>query len=128
MIEYYAEDESRLRDELLCFKVLLERAKRLPEDEMQRVLRRIHMFDPLLEEDPWVKEKVAEGELKGELKGARTLLVDFIESRFPSLAEIAQTKATQIEQLEVIHSLSKQLWVAPDEQAARALLEAQTAV
>lgn len=55
-LPHYKNNDDRLRDELLCFKVLLERIKRLPEENLQRVLRRIYMFDPLLEEDPWIQE------------------------------------------------------------------------
>jgi hypothetical protein len=32
------------------------------EAELRRIQRRVHMFDPLLEEDPWVKEKLEERE------------------------------------------------------------------
>ena len=69
MIEYYQQDNDLLRDELICFSVLLRRAQPLPEAQFERVMRRIRMFDQLLEEDPWVKEKIAEGEAKGEAKG-----------------------------------------------------------
>ena len=47
-------NEAHLRDELLCFRVLLVRAQRLPEAEMLRVERRIRMSDLLLEDDPWI--------------------------------------------------------------------------
>lgn len=67
MVQFYGDDEAHLRDELLCFRVLLARAHRLPEAEMLRVERRIRMFDPLLDNDPWVKEKLAEGETRGLL-------------------------------------------------------------
>jgi hypothetical protein len=54
MVKYYEGDDDNLRDELLCFLALLNRAKPLPEAEMETVLRRIRMHDPLLEADPWV--------------------------------------------------------------------------
>src|SRR5215472_14379890 len=69
MVEYYGKDKDSLRDALLCFDVLLRRAKPLPPVQFERVNRRIRMFDQLLEEDPWVKEKVAEGVAKGDAKG-----------------------------------------------------------
>lgn len=52
MVQWYGGNQALLRDELLCFRVLLERAQHLPEAEILRVQRRIRMFDPLLEEDP----------------------------------------------------------------------------
>lgn len=136
MVQFYQENETLLRDELLCFRVLLARAQRLPEAAMLRVERRIRMFDPLLEEDPWVKEKLAEREkrglvegekrglVEGELNNARSTLVRFIQRRFPSLTEIAQTKTAQLCQVDTLNTLIEQLWFAPDEKAAHALLEA----
>ncbi len=56
MVEYYQRNDDHLRDELLCFLALFNRARPLPEAEMETVLRRIRMYDPLLEEDPWVQE------------------------------------------------------------------------
>lgn len=126
MVQYYGDDQAHLRDELLCFLVLLTRAKRLPEAEFLRVERRVRMFDPLLEEDPWVKEKLAEREQRGELKQARDALIRFIQRRFPSLTDIARVRADRINQLETLNTLSEQLWFASDEYAARALLEASS--
>ena len=127
MVQYYAQEEERLRDELFCFQVLLTRAQRLPETQFQRVFRRVRMFDPLLEQDPWVQGKVAEGELRGELKGelksSRGILVNIIRTRFPALAELAQAKAAQVEQPEELHTLIEQCVLAPNEEAARWLLD-----
>lgn len=53
--------------EELNVEVLLARVHRLPEAEMLHAERRIRMFDPLLDNDPWVKEKLAEGETRGLL-------------------------------------------------------------
>ncbi len=86
------------------------------------------MFDPLLEEDPWIQElsaaKEAKGKAEGKLEEARSLLVKFVQKRFPALFVITQTKAAQIDQLDVLHALTEQLWLVPDEQAAGLLLEA----
>jgi|SRR5579859_743193 len=123
MIQYYQEDDELLRDELLCFTVLLRRAQPLPEVQFARVLRRIHMFDQLLEEDPWVKEKVAEGAAKGEAKGASKELLRLVQGRYPALLHLAKARATKGEPLDVLDALIEQLWAASDEQAARSLLE-----
>ncbi len=139
MIEYYQQDDDLLRDELMCFAVLLRRAQPLPEAQFARVLRRIRMFDQLLEEDPWVKEKIAEGEAKGKAKGkaegqaegltygASKELVRLVLGRYPALLHLAKARATKGETLEVLDALIEQLWAAPDEQAARTLLEAYPA-
>ena len=85
------------------------------------------MFDSLLEEDPWVKEKVAEGEAKGMVKGAlkeaRKMLDLIVQKRYPTLIELAKARAIQSKQPSSLNALSEQLWDAADEQAARRLLE-----
>jgi DNA-directed RNA polymerase specialized sigma24 family protein len=85
------------------------------------------MFDPLLEEDPWVKEKVAEGEAKGRAEGkaeaASKELVRLVRRHYPALLDLAKARATKGDAPDVIEALIEQLWDAPNEQAARTLLE-----
>ena len=135
MVHYYGDKESLLRDELLCFRVLFKRAHRLPPAEMVRVERRLRMFDPLLENDPWVQEKLAErearglakgearGETRGELKAARDFVTNLVRRRFPDLAILAEVRALQLEKPESLTLLFNQLVDAPDEQTARVILE-----
>ena len=93
------------------------------------------MFDPLLEEDPWVmkvKERERlEGErrgvLEGELKSSRIILVKIVRKRFPSLAEVAEVRALQLDNPDLLVNLVEQVTVASGEQEARALLEGRTA-
>jgi predicted transposase YdaD len=131
IIEHYQDDQKLLREELLCFKVMLQRAERLAEADMEIVLRRIEMYDPLLEEDPWIKElqkkSLAKGRTKGrtegELKQARATVVRFIQRRFPMHSDLAQAKMLRAKDIEDINALMEQLWVADDEYAVRALLD-----
>jgi hypothetical protein len=122
MIQYYAENEDLLRDELLCFKVLLQRADRLPEVQIERVLRRIRMFDPLLEEDPWVKEKVAEGEAKGKVKGVRESTELYVQTRFPGLMNLFKERLEQIQDPETLQQVQTAMFAAPNEKHARRYL------
>ncbi len=126
MIEYYKDNETRLRDELLCFSVLLRRAHRLPEHDMPAVLERIRMIDPLLREDPWVQSLVAEGRVEGrvegieegELKATRAGLLRVVGLRFPELAALAEKRTACIESIDVLNTLSDQLVICADGQAA----------
>lgn len=131
MVKYYGKNEEALRSELLCFRTLLTRAERLPEAQLERVLRRIQMFDPLLEQDPWVKEKVAEsraqGIAEGELKAFRSIFLNSIKNRFPSLFKIAEERVARIDQPEILSILVEQIFLATDENAARSLLEERRA-
>ena len=131
MIQFYQDDQTLLREELLCFKVMLQRAQRLSEADMEIVLRRIDMYDPLLEEDPWVQglqakslaRGKAEGIVEGELNQARGMAVRFVQRRFPMLTDLAKVKMMHANQVEDVNALIEQLWVAADEYAVRALLE-----
>ena len=143
MVEYYEKHEGRLREELLCFQVLLTRAQRLPEIQIERVLRRVRMFDSLLEEDPWVQAKITESKLKGKAEGlaegkveglavgkvegellsTRSIFVTIVKRRFPDLTGIAETKARQIDQPQMLGLLIDQVLQAEDENAVRGLLE-----
>jgi hypothetical protein len=127
MVQYYQSNEELLRDELLCFRTMLNRAKRLPAPEFKKVDRRLRMFDPLLEEDPWVLEKRAESKAQGiaeeRLRSVRGSVLTTVNTRFPSLIELAETKARQTEQWDALNALFVQLLAANGEQTAREILE-----
>lgn len=118
MIQYYQHDEARLREELLCFRVLLTRARRLPEAEMQRVERRIRMFDPLLEEDPWVKEKLTESKTAGMRESIETV----VQTRFPALQHLVKERLNRIKNQEMLQQVLVAMSAAADEQKARRYL------
>lgn len=44
IVEHYRHDDARLRDELLCFQMVLTRARRLPEAELLRVEERVQRW------------------------------------------------------------------------------------
>ena len=87
--------------------------KRIVEDYME------YHYDSLLDEDPEIKEKMAQS----KLQGAQTIIVTFLEARFPSLAELGQQKVTLIRSTDILNLLAKQIATAPDESTARWLLD-----
>lgn len=133
MLQYYSGNDDLLRDELLCFKILLQRAERLPAIGMERVLRRIRMIDPLLEQDPWIQELRAkdrkegqkEGRAEGQLNSTRDMLVNIVHLRFPTLTNLAEKRAQQIDQPEILTRFIQQIVLATDANVARAVLESQ---
>lgn len=74
---------------------------------------------PYLEEDPWVKEKIAEE----RLRSVRSSVLTTVNTRFPSLIGLAETKARQTEQWDALNALFVQLLAANGEQTAREILE-----
>lgn len=89
------------------------------------------MFDPLLEEDPWIQglraQDRAEGITEGELKSARSILANIVRKRFPSLATAVEAQAAQIDKPDRLAVLVEQISLASDENAARKVLESQNA-
>ncbi len=134
MLEYYQsrEDTDHLRDELLCFQTLLQRAKRLPEVQIENVLRRIRMFDPFLEEDPWVQSygqrRKAEGKEEGREEGhaerLRLCIKQTVRARFSNLEELAVKLVEQTQDLDALQKTFVNLLEAQDEYKARYYLQA----
>jgi len=92
------------------------------------------MFDPLLEQDPWIQELRAqdraksreEGIVEGELRSTRSILLNIVKKRFPSLASIAEAKTPQLDKPAVLSVLIEQISLAADENVARNVLEPPT--
>ena len=143
MVKYYEGDDDRLRDEFLCFNILLNRAKPLPKDEMEQVLRRIRMYDPLLEEDPWVQEyagkREAEGEARGEAKGRAEGIVEgkiegktegmrqnievIVQVRFPDLRDSVMERVKQLHDPIALQTILLTLGLTPGDLQARHYLQ-----
>jgi hypothetical protein len=80
-------------------------------------------YDHLWDEDPRVQHdravSKAEGKAEGEIQTARQFVVTTVEARFPALAELAQQRVAQIDSVEKLDRLNRQIAVAPDEATAR---------
>ncbi len=122
MKQHYTQPEfvrhaSRFRTILNRSNTISTQDKRIVEDYMD------YHYDSLLDEDPEIKEKMAQSKLQGELHGAQKIVVTFLETRFPSLAELGQQKVTLIRSTDILNLLAKQIATAPDESTARWLLD-----
>ena len=132
MLQYYRGDEDHLRDELLCFQTLLQRARRLPEVELQNVLRRIRMFDSLLETDPWVQEYgekreakgEARGEARGKAEGIRQSIEMVVQTRFPHLLDLAVDRVSRLQDPEALQRVLVAMSAAQNERKAQRFLQA----
>ena len=81
MVQYYKDDETKLGEQLRWLGVLLRRAETLPLEDKETVQEELNMFNKLLEEDPYLQQKIATGVAKG------------IAERLPK--EIAKLEAEQ---------------------------------
>jgi len=88
------------------------------------------MFDELLEQDEFVKKQrergLQEGEARGRLEGRieafQIMLVDIVKQRFPSLESLAQQRAAQMRQVDVLREVIRLVNTVDDENVARAIL------
>jgi hypothetical protein len=98
---------------------------------MEQVLRRLSMFDPLLEEDPWVQEYGAQREAKGEAKGEargkiqsmRQNIETIIQLRFPDLREPVMNYVDRMKEPMSLQHLLIVLATMKDDEQARSYLK-----
>jgi len=115
-------DETNLGRRLLWLRTLLERVKTLAQEDKHRVEERLHMFDSLLEDDPYIQERENRAEARGETRALQQAVVEVVQVRFPTLEELAQQTVTQVSRPDALHLLIKQISAAPDEVFTRQLL------
>ena len=131
MIQYYQDDKVKLARQLLCFRVLLQRARRLSPEETIQVKERLRMYDSLLDEDPYIQEREAlarargkaEGKAESEIKTLQRVVVTIVRGRFPQLVELAQQQVTRVDKPDALNLLVEQISTAPGEDTARWLLQ-----
>jgi hypothetical protein len=83
-------------------------------------LRSLHAGNPLLEE--LKAEGRVEGRVEGEAQGLQKALITTVELRFPRLKELAEQKGPQVTKPDKLDLLLRGIYTAPDENAARLLL------
>ncbi|HBE26498.1 MAG TPA: hypothetical protein DDW33_12525, partial [Ktedonobacter sp.] len=69
----------------------------------------------------------AEGLVEGEIQTLQRVLVNIVKARFPALVDLAQQRATQINNAKALDILVQQVSTAPDEPVARWLLSTPVA-
>jgi hypothetical protein len=83
----------------------------------------LNMWDDLMEKDPKMRKIRKESETKGLAEGLRTAVITAVRIRFPRLTELAQQKVDRISKPAKLNLLLDQITDAPDEDAARLLLD-----
>ena len=111
-------DETDLGRRLLWLRTLLARVKTLPQEDRHRVEERLHMFDSLLEDDPYIQER----ENRVATQELQKAVIEVVQGRFPTLGELAQQTVRLVSRPDALHLLIKQISAAPDEVFTRQLL------
>lgn len=137
MIQYYQGDDDELRNQLLCFGIMMRRAEMLPTVELNEVLKMMKEYDPLIAEDAYLQalvaeladkkalELVAEAEARIRAETVATFqhtLMNIIKVRFPLLAQHVEGEKALPDSPEALNLLIVQISSASDERVARAIL------
>ena len=123
MVEYYKGDDAKLAQELRWMGIVLRRVKSIPREDKREIQERLNMWDDLFEKDPKMRKILREREAKGLVEGWRQAVIAVVRLRFPDLVEQAQQRVAQINKPDKLYHLLEQIENAPDEDAARSLLD-----
>lgn len=143
MVEYYKGDDTKLAQELRWMGIVVRRVNTISRTAKREIQERLTMWDDLMEKDPkmrkirkeseargrtegikeGIREGIKEGIREGMAEGLRNAIVTTISVRFPDLTEVAQQTVAQISKPEKLNLLMGQIVKAPDEDAARLLLD-----
>lgn len=92
-------------------------------EDKERIAEKMENLDSLLDENPFVQKRRAEGKEEGLAEGLQKALITVVEGRFPLLVELAQQRVPQVTKPDTLNLLLKGITTAPDEATARWLLD-----
>lgn len=108
---------------LTRFMYILRRSTTVSEKDKQRVEEELKMeYDSMIDDNPIVQERLAKSRAEGELQGLQLVMLDAVQDEFPSLVELAEEKASQIDKPEELRKLIRLIYKAPSEESLRWLL------
>lgn len=132
MSQHYTRQQ--LGHRLIRFQLIMRRTRTMSEQEKQKVeeeLRMQYNYDYFIDENPLVQERIekaeakaiargeAIGQARGEARGKQNAILSLLNLRFPALEDQAQSAIHNIQDLQQLETLFKQMVLAADEQEAR---------
>ncbi|HTK11293.1 MAG TPA: hypothetical protein VL485_29245 [Ktedonobacteraceae bacterium] len=135
LVEYYKDSEAKLARRLLWFGTFLKRADTVTPLDKQKVRQRLDIFDKLLEENDFVLKQRAlgeeqglskgreQGKIDGEVEASQQILLDILQTRYPTLAEHIQARVLRTRQVEKLREAIKFVVNTADEQKAHLVLD-----
>ncbi len=143
MNQHYTRQQ--LGHRLIRFQLIMRRARTMSEQEKQEVeeeLRMQYSYDYFIDENPLVQERIeqaearaiargeaigeARGEARGRIEEKQNAILSLLSLRFPSLEDQAQSIIRNIQDLQHLDELFKQMLLAGDEHEVRLLLKSPT--
>ncbi len=127
MTRHYTRQE--LGHRLIRFLLIMRRATVMSEEEKQEVeevLRMQYAYDYFIDENPDVQERIAKKEAETAIKTKQDVILSMLNMRFPLLEVQAQSVIRNIQDLQQLDTLFKQVFQASDAQVVRTLLKLPT--
>ena len=150
MKEHFVGKSRKLAEHLLWFGTFLRRTDTVTIEDKRRIEGKMSNLESLLDENPFVQKRKAEGLaeglvkghdeglaeglakghdeglneglLMGEARGLQRAVLTLVEGRFPPLAQLAHERVPRVNKPEALDIVFRGILVAPDEATARLLL------
>lgn len=88
-------------------------------------------IESLLDENPFVQKRraegFAEGEARGKVEGLQFAIMASVENRFPPLVESVKEKISRIQQPDKLQLILKVTFIVPDEKTLQTLIDSLAA-
>ncbi len=130
LVQLYHDDEATLSQQFVLIQLLLERSSTLTRVKKEQIKRRLTVFEQLFEESPMIQNMREQYRMQGIEQGKvielQELLVKFMRTKYPDLAEFARASASRFDKLQTLEQFALQVINAPNASTTRRLLEAGT--
>lgn len=115
-----------LGSHLVRFRTILRRSKTVAAQASQIVERKLHAFDSLLDQDPYLQEQRALERTLGRNEGVQAFqdaVVEIVQRRFPTLVELTRRRVGHVQQIEVLKQLVVDISTARNQTEVRGILK-----
>ena len=148
---HYEGQSRRLAEHLLWFNTLLQRTDTVSLEDKERVREKMSNIESLLDENPFVQKRRAEGFAEGEVRGRaegraegevkgraegraeglqeglQFAVLTAIENRFPPLAKSVKEKILHVQQPDKLQLILKVTFIVPDEKTLQTMIDSLVA-
>lgn len=115
-----------LGSHLVRFRTILRRSKTVAAQAKQIVERKLHAFDSLLDQDPYIQEQRALERALGRNEGIQAFqdaVVEIVQRRFPTLVELTRRRVGHVQQIEELKQLVVDISTARNQTEVRSILK-----
>ena len=147
MKAHYTGQSRRFAEHVLWFNTLLQRTDTVSLEDKERIREKMSNIESLLDENPFVQKRRAEGYAEGEVRGKvegreegrvegraeglqeglQFAVITAIENRFPPLVESVKEKIPHVQQLDKLQLILKLTFTVPDEKTLQTIIDALAA-